>query len=309
MSRREFLRLTAGVSACAAFRLGAASAPAREAPRAAFRLGYLSDTHLGAGGDRFLRAMRKAVDDLNAQDPRPEFVLFGGDLSAHGARAELELGKQVLAELRSPVRLVAGEHDVQSDQGEAWQRLFGPPSYGFDHAGVHFIALDTATFRVGEAQRAWLAKELAALPRSTPLVVFTHAPLFHYKPAWGFDVADADAVLALLQPFERVTVLHGHTQQLLCHRIGNIDFHGLLSTAWPLPYPPNEVPKLTVQMSRPEPFDPFDGCGDGQLLVRPSGAVDVIHNLWDRDPITVTARYLSSAGEVDRPPAPAEEAY
>ena len=116
-------------------------------------------------------------------------------------------------------------------------------------------------------------------------------------------------VQALLRPRSRVTVVHGHTHQLLCHRVGGIDFHGMLSTAWPLPYPPQDLPPLAVQMTRPDPFDPFDGCGDGQLLVARDGSVDVRHDLWDRDPITVTARYLESGGRLDRPPAPPSPAY
>ncbi len=60
-----------------------------------------------------------------------------------------------------------------------------------------------------------------------------------------------------------MTVIHGHTHQLLSNRIGNITFHGMLSTAWPWPYAPEGLPKLTVQMNRADPFSQFDGCGDG----------------------------------------------
>ena len=59
--------------------------------------------------------------------------------------------------------------------------------------------------------------------------------------------------------FPNVTVIHGHTHQLLTNRIGNIHFHGMLSTAWPWPYAPEGLPKLTIQMNRPDPFDPNDG--------------------------------------------------
>jgi len=54
-------------------------------------------------------------------------------------------------------------------------------------------------------------------------------------------------------------VLHGHTHQVLTNRIGNIQFHGMLSTAWPWPYAPQGLPALTVQMNRPNPFDSNDG--------------------------------------------------
>lgn len=104
---------------------------------------------------------------------------------------------------------------------------------------------------------------------------------------------DADEVQAILQRFDHVTVIHGHTHQMLSNRIGNISFHGMLSTAWPWPYAPEGLPKLTVQMSRPDPFDPNDGCGDGSAQVSADGLVDKVYNLWNRNPIEVTSGYLA----------------
>ena len=67
-------------------------------------------------------------------------------------------------------------------------------------------------------------------------------------------------------------MIHGHTHQMLINRIGNIDFHGMLSTAWPWPYAPQGLPALTVQMNRADPFDQFDGCGDGAVQCRAPAA-------------------------------------
>jgi 3',5'-cyclic-AMP phosphodiesterase len=116
-------------------------------------------------------------------------------------------------------------------------------------------------------------------------------------------------VQAILSKFERVTVIHGHTHQMLQNHIGNIDFYGMLSTAWPWPYAPEGLPKLTVQMNRPDPFNAFDGCGDGQFDVAASGMVDKLYNLWNRNPVTVRATYLESNGTKDRPPATTLASY
>ena len=69
------------------------------------------------------------------------------------------------------------------------------------------------------------------------------------------------------------------------------------------------LPPLTVQMNRADPFDQFDGLGDGQFNVRPDGLADKIYNLWDRNPVTVKADYLVSHGKVARPPAPQFASY
>ena len=104
-------------------------------------------------------------------------------------------------------------------------------------------------------------------------------------------------------------MIHGHTHQVLTNRIGNIHFHGLLSTAWPWPYAPEGMPELTIEMSRPDPFNPNDGCGDGEVQVHPDGLVDTVYNLWNRNPITVSRTYMTSMGKQDAPPKPNRPSY
>jgi 3',5'-cyclic AMP phosphodiesterase CpdA len=163
--------------------------------------------------------------------------------------------------------------------------------------------LDNGTqsrFEVGDEQRSWLKKDLDKVKHDTPILVFSHSPLYKYYRDWNFWTEDADEVQAILKVYNHVTVIHGHTHQLLTNRIGNIHFHGMLSTAWPWPYAPSGLPPLTVQMNRADPFDQFDGCGDGRMVVHADGLIDKIYNLWDRNPVTVKASYVGS-GNQDKP--------
>jgi 3',5'-cyclic AMP phosphodiesterase CpdA len=278
------------------------------------------------------------VDDVNRLDPQPDFVLFGGDLAQLGQAEELEIGRQILKDLKAPIHMMVGEHDWYFDLGAKWREMFGQPTYSFDHKGVHFVVLmsvvekdfwtpkgytaiermrtvagldnsNQSAFEVGAPQREWLAKDLEKVDKKTPLVVFSHSPLYKLYRPWNFWTDDAEQVQALLQPFDTVTVIHGHTHQVLTNRIGNIYFHGLLSTAWPWPYAPEGLPKLTVEMSRSNPFDTLDGMGDGRVEVLADGLVNKVYNLWDRNPMTVKAGYLQSMGKVDRPPAPTFKTY
>jgi Icc protein len=305
-----------------------------------FSFAYISDTHLYDKklNERFVRAILRAVDDVNALDPQPDFVLFGGDLAQLGKAEELKLGAEILKEVKAPVKMMVGEHDWFLDMGEKWQELFGPPNYSFDWKGVHVVVLmsvverdfwtarkmtpmermqtvaglDNGTqsrFEVGDAGRSWLQRDLANVKHDTPLIVFSHSPLYKYYRDWNFWTDDADEVQAILRPYQTVTVIHGHTHQLLSNRIGNIDFHGMLSTAWPWPYAPTGLPPLTIQMSRADPFDQLDGCGDGRFNVESAGLVDKIYNLWDRNPVTVRHSYLASNGAKDKPAAPTRGSY
>jgi hypothetical protein len=161
---------------------------------------------------------------------------------------------------------------------------------------------ETPPFQVGAAQRDWLEKDLARVSKETPLIVFSHSPLYKIYRRWNFWTEDADEVQRILSPFRSVAVIHGHTHQMLSHQAGNIHFHGMLSTAWPWPYAPEGLPRLTVRMNRADPFDEYDGCGHGRVVALEAGHVDKHYTLWSRNPIRVSARYLESEGAVDRPP-------
>ena len=306
----------------------------------AFRFAYISDSHLydRTLNERFINALMRAVDDVNAMDPQPDFVLYGGDLAQLGQPKELELGAQILKNLKAPLRVMVGEHDWYLDMGEKWRELFGEPTYSFDHKGVHFVTLNSVVekdfwtarklspmarmqtvagldngvqspFSVGEEQRAWLKEDLSKVSARTPTIVFSHSPLYKmYKP-WNFWTDDAEQVQAILKRQKSVTVIHGHTHQMLTNRLGNIHFHGMLSTAWPWPYAPEGLPELTVQMARPDPFNPNDGCGDGAMAVHPDGLIDKVYNLWNRNPVTITRTYTTSHGRKDKPEAPERASY
>ena len=308
--------------------------------REAFHFAYISDSHLYERtlNDRFVNALMRAVDDVNSMDPQPDFVFYGGDLAQLGQPKELDLGAQILKSVKAPMRFMVGEHDWYLDMGEKWRELFGKPNYSFDHKGVHCIVLNSvvekdfwtarkmspmdrmktvagldngwqSSFTVGAEQRKWLEEDLKNVAPATPLIVFSHSPLYKlYKP-WNFWTDDADEVQAILKRFQNVVVFHGHTHQLLTNRIGNIHFHGFLSTAWPWPYAPEGMPQMTVQMGRPDPFDPHDGCGDGSAMIHPDGLADKVYNLWNRNPVTVSRAYMTSRGAKEKPAVPNLKSY
>ncbi|HEU4534716.1 MAG TPA: metallophosphoesterase [Polyangiaceae bacterium] len=349
LERRDFLKVSAAAAAAVAAQglcpphsfqpVKVAHAQAKGKVEA-FRFAYISDSHLydRTVNDRFVNALLRAVDDVNAMDPQPDFVFYGGDLAQLGQPRELELGAQILKNVKAPLRMMVGEHDWYLDLGEKWRELFGKPNYSFDHKGAHCVVLNSVVekdfwtakglspmdrmktvagldngkqspFSVGAEQRAWLEADLKGKPADTPLIVFSHSPLYKlYKP-WNFWTDDADEVQAILRRFNSVVVFHGHTHQLLTNRLGNIHFHGFLSTAWPWPYAPQGMPELTVQMGRPDPFNPHDGCGDGSALVGADGLADKIYNLWNRNPVTVSRTYLTTRGAKAKPEVPTLRSY
>jgi 3',5'-cyclic AMP phosphodiesterase CpdA len=227
-----------------------------------FSFVQFSDTHVGFNGPPDplgTQAFERAVEMVNALPERPELVLFTGDLTHDsekpGEHADrMRLFRKIASRLEVPlVKCVPGEHDAALDGGVLFRDAFGETHYSFDHRGVHFIALDNVSRGkpvVGPEQLAWLATDLARFPKSAPIVVFTHRPLFDLRPDWEWFTGDGDQVMNALAPYENVTVLYGHIHREHVRVEGNATHYAARSLIFAFPDPAAGVPK------KPFPFDP-----------------------------------------------------
>jgi 3',5'-cyclic AMP phosphodiesterase CpdA len=113
-----------------------------------FTFAYISDSHIQEiSGGKFVRnwdrGLIRAVAETNLLTPKPDFVVFGGDLAQLGKKSELDHGAELLSKLDYKTYCVMGEHDYYLDLGEYWSKLFGPQHYSWEHKGVHFITLNS----------------------------------------------------------------------------------------------------------------------------------------------------------------------
>ena len=107
---------------------------------------------------------------------------------------------------------------------------------------MHVIALvNTLNLKklghLGTDQLEFIQKDVAPLSSDTPIIVFSHIPLFAMYPDWGWGTDDATQALSYLRRFSSVTCLNGHVHQLFTKTEGNITFHSGTTTAYPLPHP------------------------------------------------------------------------
>lgn len=326
MTRRNFLKSAGALAAAGCLPISLVELAFADS-RKNFTFAYISDSHIQhIKGTRFVRnwdrGLIRAVAETNMLVPKPDFVVFGGDLAQLGKKEELDHGAEMLANLKYKVYCVLGEHDYYLDLGKYWSELYGPHYYSWDHKGVHFITLNSiltydewtyerwptaeqrmlemagldnpngSPFMVGNKQRDWLRKDLKKLKKDTPIVVFSHSPIQKIYKGWNFWTEDAEEVQALLKPFDDVTVVYGHVHQIQYNQIGNISFQAVMATAWPWPYPQSyaqaesQLPKLTVPMNRADPFFERDATG-WQMINMKSGRVTMAYNLYDNTNRTV----------------------
>ena len=239
-------------------------------PLTPFSFVQLSDAHVGFNGPPDplgTKAFERAVEMINALPKAPDLVLFTGDLThdteekdVHAQRMKqfLEISGRMKV---GKVVYVPGEHDAGLDAGQMYREFFGESYYSFDHRGIHFIALDNvsrAKPEIGAEQLAWLRRDLARFPKSAPIVVFTHRPLFDLKPEWEWFTSDGDEVTNLLAPYENVTVLYGHIHRDHEHQDGHTHHYAARSLIFAFPDPEKVADK------KPLPFDknaPFHNLG------------------------------------------------
>ncbi len=312
MKRRDFLRRL-GLGLAGAWAMGRVSWPlpvlAADPPGPQLRLAFLADAHLPDGDERRpeARALARAVTELRALAAAPDLVLFAGDLAQRGDPAALALGKEILADLPTPLLMVMGEGDGLPDGAAAWRRLFGDPWFsqflqkpenGGRQTVLQVLGLHTAwcpgpgglLFRVGESGRDWLARELGRLDPEVPLIILSHAPLDPVYRPWSQWTVDGPEVLAQLSRFRRVLCLHGHTHNSGVRGQGSgasnrndpvaasLTENRLLSvslpaTAWPGPLALQGTPARLVPGLGP------GGCGWG-LLLADTGSVRFQPQIW-----------------------------
>jgi Icc protein len=82
-----------------------------------------------------------------------------------------------------------------------------------------------------------------------------------------------------LRKFDKVISIHGHVHQVVYNEIGNIKSSGLLSTSWPWPYPPVELPYPLIKQWWADPGDFEDGLGSHNITIKEDFAG--IINWWE----------------------------
>src|SRR5271168_4046570 len=260
MSRRQLIRHTAWFGAAVGLavvggevvsHVADATAAQKAVGRPTLRFAQVSDSHIGFTGapnPNVADTFGHAIDRINNLGYTPDFVIHTGDLTHLSSPDQFDQVKQMMTGLRTPhVFTVPGEHDSVDDAGQKYRSVFGAGTrgdgwYSFDIAGVHVIALvNTLNLKklghLGVDQLEFVAKDVAALPSDTPIIVFSHIPLFAMYPNWGWGTDDATEALSHLRRFSSVTCLNGHVHQVFSKTEGNVTFYSGTTTAYPLPHP------------------------------------------------------------------------
>jgi 3',5'-cyclic-AMP phosphodiesterase len=223
-TRRQFL--TAAGAAAASLTFTRQATP-QDATRP-LRLALLSDTHIPADPAETYRGfspadnLRKVVTQVVTANV--DGTLLGGDLARlQGLPQDYARFGELLAPVmtKGPVGMVLGNHDHRANFLAAFPNMQpAAPTVSNKHAstrdvgGLRFVLLDSLLApdvtpgQLGNAQRAWLGKELTS--SHVPTVILVH----HTLGTNDGELMDAERLFEVLRPHRHVkAIMYGHSHK------------------------------------------------------------------------------------------------
>ncbi len=205
-----------------------------------FLIAQISDLHLKAGGRLTygvvdtLGALRRAVEHINASQPRPDIVVVSGDLVDFGRADEYAVLKPELERLHMPFYLVPGNHDDREHLLAAFaDHLYLPLSadapldWVVEQYPVRLIGMDSTIVgehggRLDYGQIDWLHRQLSRRPDVPTILILHHPPFIsgigHMDQQPFGNAAALEEMIALHPQVERV--LCGHLHRPMQRRFG-----------------------------------------------------------------------------------------
>lgn len=150
------------------------------------RIAQITDSHIVAPGQLWkgrvdmAEGLARAVARLN--EIAPDLVVHTGDVVDGGGEAQYGLAAEILSDLKPPLRLLPGNHDLRARMRAAFPGKVPAAgeflNFSEESAGLQILGLDTieegqTAGRFCAARAAWLRDRLA---RGRPTLVFAHHP-------------------------------------------------------------------------------------------------------------------------------------
>lgn len=183
----------------------------------------ITDTEMTGGNAPHYELMAKELRELAASE-KAAFVIHTGDICyERGLKAHIALTNS--ENMGVPVYFSIGNHDlVNGKYGEAlFESLYGPAWYSFNAGGTHYVVLPMPggdrrpSYSTAEVAK-WLANDLAALPKGTPVVAACH-DLLHTGDRFNYGGVE-------LTRHNLKAWLYGHWHISLVRRQGSVLTYG-----------------------------------------------------------------------------------
>lgn len=233
-----------------------------QAEVASFSFIHMSDVHINPflspppeslEGERSWEAVRGAVglgemvlEPYGVKAPPPEFTIVTGDVTEYGwpNYTEQVVDRYFDGVTRAIYHCVGNHDNTWVTPSKVFRERYGGMNYTFDHGGVRFISLQTASFQeplpsVGVEMLRFLRDTLEDTPKEMPVILFFHHPLAGLASEYEQDLLKQETrghnVLAMLvghhhsttiDDYDGVPGLHGGSPFMKNQKEGEKDKRG-----------------------------------------------------------------------------------
>ena len=159
-------------------------------------------------------ALPQNIKKLKLTCDPPAFAIATGDLTEFGVAGHTwKSFTDAFSKLPCPLHVLPGNHD------NTWNAMlsimadrYGGPNYAFDHGGIHFVCLNSATPQepvptIDGTTRTWLRKDLGQLAPNTPVILAMHHP---YDSTEFAPNIEQDTFGDLLRDYNVALIIYGH---------------------------------------------------------------------------------------------------
>jgi 3',5'-cyclic AMP phosphodiesterase CpdA len=224
-------------------------------------IAQISDTHIKRKGKLLhhmintSKYLRRAIERLNALDPRPDVVIATGDLVESGDPREYKRLRKLLTGLEIPLYVIPGNHDEREAFREAFSDQpyvpkFGPINYVVEDLPVRLIALDTVSPKnawgeLDDERLDWLSARLEEATERPTLIFMHHPPFRTGIRAMDLPFRGVEALGAIVERFPNIErVVSGHI-----HRPMQVRWHGTLACT-----APSTAHQLVLELREKQPI-------------------------------------------------------
>lgn len=158
---------------------------------------HFTDPHFGSGVGN--KNAVPVLSDIKEEFADAAFLVNTGDMTEFGLPPEYEAYLDYLKPLSLAVHNTPGNHESRwADAGKSYFRQYlGQPYSSWDYGGLHFVTLDTSLAKgqnghLEAYMLSWLKQDLAKINKNTPVIIFTHHPLFFDEGVTESNFTDND---------------------------------------------------------------------------------------------------------------------
>lgn len=245
------------------------------------RILQITDLHLMADplaelkGTRTRDTLQAVLDVLRRDFQAADRLIVTGDLAHDELLETYQILHELLADWLPKLRVIPGNHENREFMRQVFgdrvsvagdRNVFAETVGGWRLIGLDSQLVGEVRGQLGEAQRVWLAQELAAEPQR-PTLLFLHHPPLAIGTGWLDEIGleDAEPLLHQLQRSPQVKCVgagHIHHETTVCQR-GTLQLTAPSTCVQFLPETDRLIPDIV-----PPGFRVFDLEPDGSFRTR-----------------------------------------